>query len=137
MTFVYKRHVVRLKTTRSLSVRNGSERVNKRETCGESCSTFHSEIFARFSEKRSQQFRKTAPSLLFKYGLSSSHFLQPFLNRNPTAKFPLRKSIIARVFRRFFSIGRSRVRRESSAMVVSWDSIFVQSRLTNGANILS
>ena len=80
--FVYKRHVVRLKTTRSLSVRNGSERVNKRETFGESCSTFHSEIFARFLEKRSQQFPKTAPSLLFKYGLSSSHFFKFFTSNN-------------------------------------------------------
>ncbi|KAF3591711.1 hypothetical protein DY000_02022850 [Brassica cretica] len=34
-----------------------------------------------------------------------------------------------------FSAGRSRVKRDSSAMVVSWDSIFVQYRLTNGANI--
>ncbi|KAF3484483.1 hypothetical protein F2Q69_00052641 [Brassica cretica] len=34
-----------------------------------------------------------------------------------------------------FGAGRSRVKRDSSSMVVSWDSIFVQYRLTNGVNI--
>ena len=86
MTFVYKRHVVRIKTTRSLSVRNGSERVNKRETCGDSCSTFHSEIFERFSENVHNSFEK--PLLVSSLNTDSPplHFSLLFVSKTNSKK---------------------------------------------------
>ena len=58
---------------------------------------------------------------------SPPSFLIKFL-RSKIHQIPQRKS---RVFRRYISsLGHSRAKRESSVMVVSWDSIFVQLCLT-------